>query len=582
MDGVLSGHLRTYFTKATRMPGMIIRLLIKLFLVACLLPAAVSATDLKPSAAAIASAHPLATRAGLDMLAKGGNAFDAAIAVTATLAVVEPYSSGIGGGGFYLLHIAERDHDLMLDARETAPASARQTQYLDAEGNLDRDISINSAYAAGIPGIPAALDKLAREYGRLPLEITLAPAIHYARHGFEVTERYRKLAGFRLDVMRRHEQTAAIFLQDNEVPETGYIIKQPQLAATLETIATNGSEPFYYGKLAERIVAGVNEKGAQWSLQDLADYTVKQRRPIITSYHDIRIISAALPSSGGIVLGQALNILENFELDTLDEATRKHVIVEAMRRAYRDRAAYLGDSDFVDVPVERLLHKDYAAGLAAEIDLERATNSDSMPPFNNQDGVGENTTHFSIIDTDGNRVSATLSINLPFGNAMIAGDTGVLLNNELDDFALQPMEPNAYGLVGTHKNAIEPGKRPLSSMTPTFLETGDKIALLGTPGGSRIISMVLLGTLEFADGGLPRDWVSLPRYHHQYLPDVIQHEPGALPSDLMNTLRGMGHSFRDVGRHYGNMQAILWHRPTNLVFAASDPRGEGEAAKLSH
>ena len=558
---------------------MIIRLFTRLVIALCLLPASLPAAELKPSEAAIASAHPLATQAGLDMLEQGGNAFDAAIAVTATLAVVEPYSSGIGGGGFYLLHVADRDHDVMLDARETAPASAKQDQYLDADGNLDRDISINSALAAGIPGIPAALDKLAREYGRLPLATTLAPAIEYAREGFAVTGRYRKLAGFRLEVMRRNERTAAIFLQNNDVPEAGYIIKQPQLADTLETIASQGSEPFYHGELAERIVAGVNEQGGQWSLQDLADYTVKQRQPIVSSYHDIRIVSASPPSSGGIVLGQALNILENFDLDTMDEVTRKHVIIEAMRRAYRDRAAYLGDSDFVDVPVDRLLNKDYAAGLAIEIDLERATDSDSMPPFNSQNGVGENTTHFSVIDTEGNRVSATLSINLPFGNAMMAGDTGVLLNNELDDFALQPMEPNAYGLVGTQANAIAPGKRPLSSMTPTFLETDDKVALLGTPGGSRIISMVLLGALEFAAGGLPSDWVSVPRYHHQYLPDVIQHEPDALAPDLMTALRAMGHSFKDVGRQYGNMQAILWHRPTNLVFAASDPRGEGSAEK---
>lgn len=574
-------HLRTYFTNAARMPGMIIRLLIKLFLVACLLPAAASATDLKPSEAAIASAHPLATRAGLDILARGGNAFDAAITVSAVLAVVEPYSSGVGGGGFYLLHVADHQHDVMLDARETAPASAKQAQYLDADGNLDRDISINSAYAAGIPGIPAALDKLAREYGNLPLATTLAPAIHHAREGFAVSERYRKLAGFRLEVMRRNERTAAIFLQNNDVPETGYIIKQPQLAATLEAIAEQGSEAFYHGELAERIVAGVNAHGGQWSLQDLAGYTIKQRQPIISTYHDIRVVSAAPPSSGGIVLGQALNILEHFDLRYMDEVTRKHVIVEAMRRAYRDRAAYLGDSDYVDVPTQRLLDKDYAAGLAIEIDRDRATASDTMPPFNSQSGVGENTTHFSIIDTKGNRVSATLSINLPFGNAMMAGDTGVLLNNELDDFALQPMEPNAYGLVGTHANAIAPGKRPLSSMTPTFLETADKVAILGTPGGSRIISMVLLGTLEFANGKLPGDWVSVPRYHHQYLPDAIQHEPDALSPDLMTALRAKGHSFKDVGRRYGNMQAVLWHRPTNLVFAASDPRGEGSAEKLS-
>ncbi len=555
--------------------------LFRLLLLICLLPlGSLPATaQLKPAEAAIASAHPRATEAGLEMLARGGNAFDAAVAVSAVLAVVEPYSSGIGGGGFYLLHEADKNRYVMLDARETAPASARQAQYLNAEGELDRDISINSAHAAGIPGIPAALEKLAQSYGRLSLKETLAPAIRYAREGFEVTELYRRLAGFRLEVMRRRPQTAEIFLQDNDVPARGFVIKQPQLAATLEAIATDGSEVFYRGELAERLVAGVNEQGGHWSLRDLADYKVVERQPVISRYHDIRVISAPPPSSGGIVLGQALNILEHFDLQRLDPVTRKHVIIEAMRRAYRDRAAYLGDSDFVDVPIDRLLDEDYAAGLAMDIDRDKASRSESMPPFGDQHGIGEDTTHFSIIDSAGNRVSATLSINLPFGNGMMAGDTGVLLNNELDDFALQPQEPNAYGLVGGQANAIEPGKRPLSSMTPTFLETEEKVAILGTPGGSRIISMVLLGTLEFADGGLPEAWVWAPRYHHQYLPDVVQHEPDALSASMMQGLRAKGHELESVGRSYGNMQAILWHKPTNLIFAASDPRGEGSAEK---
>ena len=556
---------------------MVSRLIIRLVLLFWLLPATAMADDLKPSQAAIASAHPLATQAGMEVLKQGGNAFDAAVAVTSTLAVVEPYSSGLGGGGFYLLHEAAAERDVMLDARETAPASAKQSQYLDASGELDRDISINSAYAAGIPGIPAALDKLAADYGKLPLKQTLAAAISYAREGFAVTERYRKLARYRLEVMRRHPRTAATFLQNNEVPEAGYRIVQPQLAETLATIAVGGSQVFYHGQLAERIVRGVNEHGGEWSLEDLADYEVIERQPIITTYDDTTLVSASLPSSGGIVLGQALNILEHFDLAAMDEVTRKHVIVEAMRRAYRDRAAYLGDSDYVDVPVDRLLNKDYAAGLAVDIDVDKATDSDTMPPFNSQQGMGEDTTHFSIIDTQGNRVSATLSINLPFGNTMMAADTGVLLNNELDDFALQPMEPNAYGLIGDQANAIAAGKRPLSSMSPTFVETDDKIAILGTPGGSRIISMVLLGILEFIDGDLPQGWVSAPRYHHQYMPDVIQYEPGALSVSLMDQLRAMGHEFKDVGRHYGNMQAIFWYRPTNGVFAASDPRGEGSA-----
>lgn len=547
-------------------------------IVLCLLPAITLAQ--KPGAAAIASAHPLATQAGIEILKQGGNAFDAAVAVSATLAVVEPYSSGLGGGGFYLLYEAARNRFVMLDARETAPASASPADYLDAGGHLDRNLSINSALAAGIPGIPAALGKLARDYGKLPLSTTLAAAIRYAREGFPVTEHYREMAAYRLDVMQQRPAVAAIFLHDSQVPELGYIIKQPQLAQTLTTIAEQGSAAFYSGELAEEIVDGVNAQGGSWALHDLKNYEVVKRRPTISDYHDIRIISAPPPSSGGIVLGQALNILEYFDLQSMDEVTRKHVIIEAMRRAYRDRAAYLGDSDYVDVPIDRLLNEDYAVGLALEIDLNHATPSSSLPPFGSSQAGGTNTTHFSIIDEQGNRVSATLSINLPFGNAMLAGDTGVLLNNELDDFALQPGAPNAYGLVGSAANAIAPGKRPLSSMTPTFLETDDKVAILGTPGGSRIISMVLLAVLEFAGGGLPEEWVSAPRYHHQYLPDVVQYEPNALSASVMNGLRAMGHTLKNVGRRYGNMQAILWHKPTNLVFAASDPRGEGSAETL--
>lgn len=550
-----------------------------LLTVAMMAPGITPAADSGPAEAAIASAHPLATRAGVEILEAGGNAFDAAVAVTAALAVVEPYSSGLGGGGFYLLHQARDGRQMMLDARETAPLLARQSDYLDAGGELDRELSINSIHAAGIPGIPAALDKLARDYGQLSLKQTLAPAIRYAREGYLVGETYRKLAEYRFEVLRRHPETAAIFLDEGKVPGAGFRLRQPALADTLEAIAERGRHPFYQGRIAKRLIKAVTAKGGKWLAKDLATYEVRERRPIVSHYHDIRVVSAPPPSSGGIVLGQALNILEQFDLDGMDPVTRTHVIVEAMRRAYRDRAAYLGDSDFVHVPVQRLLDPDYAAGLANTIDLDQATDSDTMPPFGAQANAGMDTTHFSIIDTEGNRVAATLSINLPFGNGMVAGDTGVLLNNELDDFALQPMEPNAYGLVGGEANAIRPGKRPLSSMTPTFLETDDKVAILGTPGGSRIISMVLLGTLGFADGTLPSRWVLQPRYHHQYLPDVIQHEPEAIPSSLMNGLRRLGHHFKDVGREYGDMQAILWHKPTNTVFAASDPRGEGATAK---
>ena len=276
-------------------------------------------------------------------------------------------------------------------------------------------------------------------------------------------------------------------------------------------------------------------------------------------------------------MGQALNILERFDLKQYDSITRKHIIIEAMRRAYRDRAAYLGDPDFIDIPVTRLLDKQYAEGLALTIDLIRATPSSELSDIRTVEQTGTDTTHFSIVDSEGNRVSATLSINLPFGSGFVAEGTGVLLNNEMDDFSVKPLTANAYGLVGDHANAIAPGKRPLSSMSPTFLDTEDRIGILGTPGGSRIISMVLLGVLDFAEGNPPKSWVRVPRYHHQYLPDQVQYEQRGLSSNEQAALIAKGHNLKEKNRRYGNMQAIMVWKEKDLMFAASDPRGEGTA-----
>lgn len=531
----------------------------------------------QPSQAAIATAHPLATRAGMEILEQGGNAFDAAVAITAVLAVVEPYSSGLGGGGFWLLHRATDGKQAMIDGRETAPVFATAKLYMDKSGKVNKELSLNGPLAAGIPGIPAGLVYLNEQYGRLTLAQNLAPAVRYAKEGFQVTEIYQRLAGFRLDTLRASPDAAAIFLHENNVPPSGHLIVQQDLAKTLARIAEHGAAGFYAGKLAGKLIDGVRNNGGVWTESDLAAYKIVERQPIITHYQDIRVISAPPPSSGGIVLGQALNILQNFDLQRFDNITRKHVIIEAMRRAFRDRAAYLGDADFAEVPVERLLDNDYAEGLAASIELDRATPSTELGGFPIAEQTGTDTTHFSVLDTEGNRVAATLSINMPFGSGFVPPGTGVLLNDEMDDFAIKPLWPNAYGLVGDEANSIEPRKRPLSSMTPTFLETGDYIAILGTTGGSRIITTVLLGVLDFAAGALPKSWVSIPRYHHQYLPDEVQFEQGALTAIELAGLRNLGHALNEKDRLYGNMQAILWWKEKNLVFAASDPRGEGVA-----
>lgn len=530
----------------------------------------------QPPAAAIASAQPMATEAGFRILNEGGNAFDAAVAVTAALGVVEPASSGMGGGGFWLIYRAGDDTYSMVDGREKAPALAHRRMYLDDKGEVIRGASIYGPLAAGIPGIPAGLVYLANNYGRLPLAQSLAPAISYAEQGFKVTPRYRGMMGFRRDALQASPAAAAIFLENNAVPQEGYRIVQRDLAGALRLIADRGHNGFYQGMLAQRMVTGVRNHGGIWSLEDLAAYQVVERQPIVSEYRGVRIVSAAPPSSG-VVISEALNILENFDLKAMESAHRKHHIIEAMRRVYRDRAVYLGDPDFVDIPVNRLLDTVYAEALALTINPVTATPSAELSDTPGLLQTGMTTTHFSIIDGDGNRVAATLSINLPFGSGFVPEGTGILLNNEMDDFSIKRMTPNAYGLTGNDANSIQPGKRPLSSMSPVFLETQDRVAILGTPGGSRIISMILLAILDFSAGNGPESWVSLPRYHHQYLPDVVSFERPAFTHEEQIKLIGYGHKLSGSSRPWGNMQAILWDKKQGKVSAASDPRGEGEA-----
>jgi gamma-glutamyltranspeptidase/glutathione hydrolase len=536
----------------------------------------VAAASARPALAAIASAHPLATQAGMEILADGGNAFDAAVAVSAALAVIEPYSSGLGGGGFWLLHRARDDFEVMVDGREKAPLAATRDMYLDADGEVVPDLSVDGALAAGIPGEPAALDHIARHYGRLPLARSLRPAIRLAREGFVVDAHYREMVRFRQAVLQNNPEAAGIFLQDDEVPEEGYRIVQPDLADTLAAIARFGNAGFYRGPIARQLVDGVRAGGGIWTMEDLAQYRVVEREPIQVEFQGLRITSASPPSSGGVALAAMLNILSTFELTELDAATRTHVVIESMRRAYQDRSVYLGDPDFVAIPVPRLTSPGHARRQASSIRLNRATPSSILPGRELKTG-GRDTTHFSILDGAGNRVAATLSVNYPFGACAVPPGTGVLLNDEMDDFSAKPGVPNGYGLVGAAANAIEPGKRPLSSMSPTFIDSADGVAILGTPGGSRIITMVLLGILDQAAGNKPDSWVSLPRYHHQYLPDTVQHEPGAFDADMIKSLTLRGHTLQQLNGEYGNMQAIYWDRNTGQVFAASDPRGVGDS-----
>lgn len=525
----------------------------------------------QPPAAAIASAHPLATDAGMEVLNAGGNAFDAAVAVTAALAVVAPMSCGLGGGGFWLLHRARDGFETFIDGRETAPHAATRDMYLDVQGNVVPNLSLDGPLSAAIPGTPAALAHLAKKYGRLPLARSLAPAIRLARDGFATGEIYSRAAELRATALA----SAPGLLDQGHPPEPGFVLKQPELADVLTSIAKRGAAGFYRGEVAKKLVDGVRNAGGIWTLEDLANYKIKERAPVRGEYHGMRITSAPPPSSGGVALVTMLNILSGYPLATLEPPVQKHLLVEAMRRAYRDRAEHLGDPDFVNVPIKQLLHPFYAAGLRAALRLDRATPSSALPtdlPVSQ----GPETTHFSILDRDGNRVAATLTLNYSFGSAFIPPGTGVLLNDEMDDFVTKPGVPNLYGLVGAGANAIAPGKRPLSSMTPTFLENERGIAILGTPGGSRIISMVLLGALEFARGGNAADIVALPRLHHQFVPDQVFYEAGALTPEQHISLEKLGHHLEQTADRYGDMQAVVWDRRAG-VSAASDPRGQGTA-----
>ena len=548
-----------------------------------------SSTATHPPGVAIASGHKLATEAGLKIIAEGGNAFDAAVAVSSTLSVVEPISSGLGGGGLFLLHDARTGKDVMLDAREYAPESATPDQYLDKDGELDRDRSVNGPWSAGIPGLPAALVELAAKHGRLPLQQSLAPAIRIAKDGFPVYARMARGYASRREVMERYPGTREVYLRNGKPIAEGDIFRQPELARTLELLAEKGFDGFYRGETARKLIKGVNQAGGRWTARELAAYQVKQRAPITFDYRGWKVTTAPPPSSGGIALAEMLQILEPWDLGKLDEAHRIHLVTEALRRAYRDRTFFLGDPDFVEIPQDILTSRNYAQGLRATIHPDKATPSDllSGKPTPLED---DETTHFSIIDAEGNRVGGTQTVNLLYGSGLIPPGTGVLLNDEMDDFALRPGTPNAFGVMGYEANAPKAGKRMLSSMTPTFMESPDRVVVLGTPGGSRIITMVLLGILGYDAGLTAQQVAALPRYHHQWLPDVIEAEGGAFSQEVAQALAAMGHKVdlpgdqaaggRGSSHVWGNLQTVAWDRVRNELSAGSDPRSPVGGAEV--
>jgi len=530
-----------------------------------------------PNRAAVASANPLASEAGIEVMEQGGNAFDAAVAVSAALGVVEPYGSGFGGGGFFLLHRAADGLQVMIDGRETAPGAADEDMYLDEAGDPVPGASRNGPLAAGIPGLPAALVHLAENYGRLSLEESLAPAIRFAEEGFPAYEEFVRRLARRAPTMS--EAARDVFAPGGEVPVAGDLFRQPQLAATMRTLAREGHDGFYTGDVARNLVHGVQNEGGIWSAEDLLNYQVVEREPLIGTYRDVTITTAPPPSAGGVALINMFNMLAGYDLTSVDRVTRTHLLTEIMRRAYRDRGPYLGDPDFIDIPLDILTHPYYAAGQTTSLRIDRATPSDSLPGIQPDGaGGGPQTSHFSVLDQEGNMVAATQTINFGFGSGFMAPETGVLLNNEMDDFSMKPGQPNGYQLLSAEANSIQPGKRMLSSMTPTILRTNDGVALLGSPGGSQIITIVFLASLAWTEGADAETMASNPRFHHQYFPDRIMFEPAALTAEEEEALQDLGHNLarsRQL-RGNGNLQIVTWDLGSGDVDAASDPRVVGE------
>jgi gamma-glutamyltranspeptidase/glutathione hydrolase len=379
---------------------------------------------------------------------------------------------------------------------------------------------------------------------------------------------------FKKNAFLKTPDATRVFLVNGEVPPLGAIIRQPELADTLELLARQGADGFYKGAFAKKLADGVQQLGGNWTTADLANYKVVERAPVVGHYRGARIVSGAPPASGGVALVDALNILEGYDLSAVDKVTRTHLIVEAMRRVHRDRAVYLGDPDFVNVPVARLTSPDYAAGQRASIRMDRAMPSDLLPGVD-APSPGPSTTHFSVMDAQGNMVAATITLNFFFGSGLMIPGTGILLNNQMDDFSSKPGVPNGFQLIGGDANAIAPMKRPLSSSTPTFVMGPNGTMILGSPGGSYIIGMVLQGTLNFMAGKSAQEVVSTPRFHHQFSPDVLQFESDALSAEERAELEKRGHKLREGTRRWGNMQVVVWDYKTGKVEAASDPRGAG-------
>jgi gamma-glutamyltranspeptidase/glutathione hydrolase len=523
-----------------------------------------------------------ATEAGVEALRDGGNAVDGAVAAALVLAVTWPVAGNLGGGGF-LLH---RDPDgsyAALDFRETAPAAIDPRAFLDRDGRPIPGASTASGLAVGVPGSVAGLHAAHARWGRLSWPRVVAPAVRLARRGFPVSDELARSIAVAAPRLTREPDTAALFLVDGRPLPAGHLLVQRDLARTLRAIARHGPDGFYRGPVAEAVARTVRREGGVLATDDLAAYRVAWREPLLGSYRGHRVVTFPPPSSGGIVLLQILGMLERHDVAGagFGSSAAIHLMVEAERRAYADRSRHLGDPSFHDVPVAELLDPEYLAARAAGIRADRATPSAEIRPGELARAEPTDTLHLSVTDAEGRAVALTTTLNEAFGAALVAEGTGVLLNNEMDDFALAPDAPSAWGLTGGAANAVAGGKRPLSSMSPTIVEPAEggtrPLLVLGSPGGATIITSVLQVLVNVVDHGMSlADAVHAPRVHHQWLPDVVRHEPYALPADVALALTARGHALERVER-LGNVNAIA-AVPDGTWLGVADPRRSGSAA----
>lgn len=527
----------------------------------------------------VVSASELASKVGIEILKKGGNAIDAAVAVGFALAVTYPAAGNIGGGGFMVIHLNDGTNTT-IDYREKAPLSATEFLYQDSLGNFLHEKSQIGVTSSGVPGSVAGLIFALEKYGTLSLSGVIQPAIDLARNGFVLEYRLAKSFEFETETFNKFESTKKIFTKDGIAYSEGDLFIQTDLATTLERIKNDGTDGFYTGKTAELIVNQINQQGGYITLEDLINYKPIERPAIITDYRGYKVITMGPPSGGGVSLLQMLNILENysFKKDEWGSSSYYHHLIESMKYSFADRSKYVGDPDFYDVPVKWLLSKEYAQEISNKIEDEAAPSSEILPAEPVNFSESEETTHYSIVDKYGNAVSTTTTINSSFGSKVVVEGAGFLLNNEMDDFSSKPGEPNQFGLIGSEANKIEPGKRMLSSMSPTIILQDEKpFMVIGTPGGSTISTVVLQVILNVLDFGMDiQQAIDMPRIHHQWLPDEINYEKFGLSLDVIRSLQSKGHIFGTT-RILGRCEGIVVDIENEILLGATDPRGYGAA-----